>query len=613
MATLEQLQSALVKADAAGNTDDARAFASEIRKMQGGSTAPESTGQKLAPNSWDRDTYLQAVQARKDAGPGVFEKGGAAQNLAGGLVHGAGSIGATVAWPFQKAADLIMGDREVDIAKKMVLGDMYKAPLSRNEELRQGMDSALQTIGANPDSLMYKGGKLASEIAGTAGAGGVIANGLSKVPVIAESAPALINAIRSGGFATGSKVAPGALPFLQNQGIRAVGGAITGGTSAAMVNPEDAGTGALVGGLLPGAVKVAGETGKLIGRAASGIAKNTLGMTTGAGAETISNAYRAGKEGGTSFLDNMRGNVPMTDVLDSAKDALSKMRVDRGNQYRSGMVDIAKDKSVINFAPIENAVDSLKTMGSYKGQVINKNAAGTVDEVSGLVNQWKSLDPAEFHTPEGLDALKKAIGDVRDATQFGTPGRKAADTAYNAVKAQIDLQAPTYAKVMKDYGQASEALTEIEKALSLGNKAAADTSMRKLQSLMRNNVNTNYGNRVNLAKTLEENGAEILPAVAGQAASSWMPRGLQGLAASGAGLASFSNPATLAALPFASPRLMGELSYGLGAMNRGIGNAAGKVGGTASQLLSRSPRGLLDMEQFAPLLSTAPVISFSQR
>lgn len=274
------------------------------------------------------------------------------------------------------------------------------------------------------------------------------------------------------------------------------------------------------------------------------------------------------------------------------------------------MLDISKDKSVINFAPIDNAVQSLQKMGSYKGQVINKNAAGTVDEVSSLVNQWKSLDPAEYHTPEGLDALKKAIGDVRDATQFGSPGRKAADTAYNAVKSQIDSQAPTYSKVMKDYAQASESLTEIEKALSLGNKAAADTSMRKLQSLMRNNVNTNYGNRLDLAKKLEANGADILPAIAGQAASSLTPRGLQGLAATGAGFASLANPMTLAALPFTSPRLMGELSYGLGAMNRGVGNTAGKVGST---LLGGSSRGLLDMQQLSPLLSTAPVIAYSQR
>lgn len=512
-------------------------------------------------------------------------------NIIAGGIRGAGSIGATLLAPKDMISDALDGKG---------------LSLESNRQRRAAMDSALGSMGAQTDSFGYGAGKLAGEIAGTAGAGGALANGTrmslamagKAVPTVVQP---LLSAISSGGLNAGGA----------GLATRAAGGAINGGLAAGLVNPEDAPTGAMIGGALPVAVKVAGEAGKLAGRATSSLAKNTLGMTTGAGAETFGTAYRAGKEGGTSFLDNMRRNVEMTDVLDSAKDALSKMRVERGNQYRSGMVDIAKDKTVIDFAPIEKAVGSLKTMGSFKGQVINKNAAGTVDEVAGLVDEWKSLNPAEYHTPEGLDALKKAIGDIRDATQFGTPGRRAADTAYNSVKSQIDFQAPTYAKVMKDYSQASDTLTEIEKSLSLGNKAAADTSMRKLQSLMRNNVNTNYGNRLNLAKTLEDKGADILPAVAGQAASSFTPRGLQGLAATGAGVASLTNPISLAALPFTSPRLMGELSYGLGAMNRGIGNAAGKISG--SQMLSRAPRGLLDMEQYAPLLATAPAIAFSQK
>lgn len=496
-----------------------------------------------------------------------------AGNLAAGAVRGAGSIGATLTDLLRsKLADPVQSATPANM-RPQVSGGLSTAP--RGDALRQEMDAGLQSMGADPSSMMFKGGKLGAEIAGTAGAGGVLANGVRSLgasraftglePIVSGVARGL----ETGGFRVGDLAGTG-MGTLARMGT----GAAVGGTAAGMVNPEDVGTGALIGGALPGAVKVAGEAGKLAGKAISGLAKNTLGMTTGAGAETFGTAYRAGKEGGTSFLDNMRGNVSMTEVLDGAKDALSKMRIERGNQYRSGMIDIAKDKTVIDFAPIENAVNSLQKMGSFKGQVINKNAAGTVDEVSGLVSQWRSLDPAEFHTPEGLDALKKAIGDIRDATQFGTPGRKAADTVYNSVKAQIDLQAPTYAKVMRDYSQASEVLTEIEKSLSLGNKAAADTSMRKLQSLMRNNVNTNYGNRLGLAKTLEKNGADILPAVAGQAASSYTPRGLQGLAATGASLASFSNPLTLAALPFTSPRLMGELSYGLGAMSRGGGRAA---------------------------------------
>jgi hypothetical protein len=122
---------------------------------------------------------------------------------------------------------------------------------------------------------------------------------------------------------------------------------------------------------------------------------------------------------------------------------------------------------------------------------------------------------------------------------------------------------------MKAYQEASELTKEIERALSLGQKAAADTSMRKLQSLMRNNVNTNYGNRLDLAKQLEAAGGnEIMPAIAGQALNSFTPRGLQGVAATGLGGFGIANPATLAALPLTSPRLMGEAAYGLGKVTR---------------------------------------------
>lgn len=84
---------------------------------------------------------------------------------------------------------------------------------------------------------------------------------------------------------------------------------------------------------------------------------------------------------------------------------------------------------------------------------------------------------------------------------------------------------------------------------------------------MRNNVNTNYGNRLTMAKTLEEKGgADILPAIAGQAMNSWTPRGIQGSLVGGAGgAAAFVNPSTLLALPLGSPRLVGELAYKLGA------------------------------------------------
>lgn len=507
----------------------------------------------------------------------------AAGNLVGGLVRGAGSIGATLLSP-------------LDIAKDAIAGNGLS--LESNRQRRADMDAGLQTMGADPESGLYKTGKIGAEIMGTAGVGGALANGARAV---GASAP-IVQGLMTGGMNVAGKTGPAGVA------IRALTGGLTGGATAGLIDPSQAKDGAAIGVAMPIGSQMLIHGGKAVGKGVAALTKNTLGMSTGAGGETFGTAYRAGKTGSKTFVDNMRGNVPMTDVLDDAKNTLSQMRIERGNQYRSGMVDIANDKTVIDFAPIDGAVQSLKKMGSFKGQTINKNASGTVDEITSIVENWKGLDPAEYHTPEGLDALKKAIGDIRDATQFGTPGRRAADTAYNAVKAQIDSQAPTYAKVMKDYSQASDTLQEIEKALSLGNKASADTSMRKLQSLMRNNVNTNYGNRLELAGTLEKNGADIMNAVAGQAASSLTPRGLQGLAATGAGVAGFTNPATLALLPFTSPRMMGELAYGLGSLSRGAGNVSGKVAGKVipQGLLTQTPmmmqNGLLGVSKAAPVL-----------
>ena len=65
---------------------------------------------------------------------------------------------------------------------------------------------------------------------------------------------------------------------------------------------------------------------------------------------------------------------------------------------------------------------------------------------------------------------------------------------------------------------AIEAEKEIERALSLGGKAPVDTALRKLQSTMRNNVNTNYGNRAGMVSDLEKfSDVSLMDKLAGQA------------------------------------------------------------------------------------------------
>jgi len=311
--------------------------------------------------------------------------------------------------------------------------------------------------------------------------------------------------------------------------------------------------------------KTAGKTYDLLG---TGI-KQGLGLKTGVGTEPITQAVQAGREGNQTFLENMRGDVPPINVLEDAKANLQKMNADKQKTYRSGMVNIKNDKTVLDFTGIDNAVKDAENMAYFKGKVKDKTAASVLEDMKAKIADWKNSNPAEYHTPEGMDNLKQSLWE-----DFGklNPTEKTAYSAgkqvYDSVKSEISKQAPEYAKVMKEYENASELTKEIERSLSLGNKASADTAMRKLQSLMRNNVNTNYGQRLNLAQQLEASGGrDLMPALAGQAMGDWTPRGIQRATAGleGMGAYAIGGPA-LAALDVASssPRLMGETSYKYG-------------------------------------------------
>lgn len=164
-------------------------------------------------------------------------------NVIAGTVRGAGSIGSTLIAPF-------------DIAKDALAGKGLS--LESNRQRRADMDAALGSMGAETDSFGYGAGKLVGEIAGTAGAGGAAANVLSKVPRLASAAP-LLEAIRTGGMSANGA---GML-------TRVTGGAIGGGISAGLINPEDAATGAVIGAAAPSVISLAGNLGKSIGEKAA--------------------------------------------------------------------------------------------------------------------------------------------------------------------------------------------------------------------------------------------------------------------------------------------------------------------------------------------------------
>lgn len=503
---------------------------------------------------FDPDAYLAQKPFNPDEYLGAQPKSGVLQNLgnvAAGALRGAGSIGATILAPIDMASDALAGKG---------------FSLESNRQRRADMDAALATMGAETDSLGYGAGKLGGEIAGTAGMGGALAKGVSAIPGAATKIPALIEALRTGGMSGGSLA------------TRMAGGAATGGASAALADPSEFGTGATIGAALPAA-------GKLL-KGAGTLAKKFIGSTTGVGDEALTQALKAGKAGGKAaddFTGAMRGTSSMDDALSMAKQNLEAMGQQKQAAYRQGMAGIKADKTILDLKNVDQAVNDAVGMATFKGQIKNEKAASALSNIKGEIDNWKSLDPAEFHTPEGLDALKQKIGGILEEIPFEQKtARTAAGKVYDSLRTEISKQAPEYSKVMKGYSEATDTIKEIERALSQGQKASADTAMRKLQSLMRNNVNTNYGQRQKLAETLiEAGGQDFMPVLAGQALNDFMPRGMQKALSGtgGAGLALTGNiPAAAGLAAISSPRLMGEAFYG-------AGKAAGAVDPRLVELL----------------------------
>tara|TARA_R110000868_G_scaffold99842_2_gene274651 strand:+ start:139 stop:1758 length:1620 start_codon:yes stop_codon:yes gene_type:complete len=399
---------------------------------------------------------------------------------------------------------------------------------------------------ANPAS--YIGGRVGGAVLPAAG----VAKGIGAIPSFAR-----------------------ANPYVQGAGVGAITGAMTpvetGATGPQMY--EQMGKNVATGGAIGTAIPVIGRGIQ----AAGGAIRRGLGLTTGAGEESISQALRAGREGNQAFLQNIRGDVSAMDVLDQAKDALANMRSARSQAYGQTIKPVMANQTKLDFAPItgklDEVVESLKVKTPTGSQFkIGSDELRKVEELQGIVKTWQK-DPA-LHTAEGLDALKQRLDALYPDSPMQKQVQRVVSAVRNTVKDTIVAQDKNYAKTMKAYEESLSLEREIERALSLNNRSAADTAIRKLQSLTRNNANTNYGYRLELAKALQEQGnQDLMPALAGQALSSYVPRGLAGQGAAlgiGAGGALTFNPMAAAMLPLTSPKLVGMGAYGVGRATRNI-------------------------------------------
>ena len=208
MATLEQLSAALVKADAAGNAEDAKAFADAIRQMRAPAEGMPSE-RKMSMGEAFMQVPAGIYKGFKDVTDTMF-KGGAS------------------------VVDFLAGT---------------KTRAAVDEAAQRANAEYQRTYGG---STLAQGGQILGNVLATAPVGAVIAAPLRAVPALAPVA----ETIASSGFRTGVAPTAGRAGLTGAQrgldlGLRAGGGAITGAASAGLVNPEDVETGAIIGAAVP--------------------------------------------------------------------------------------------------------------------------------------------------------------------------------------------------------------------------------------------------------------------------------------------------------------------------------------------------------------------------
>ncbi len=439
MASRDQIKQAFLAAHAAGDVEAARKLAAAYK-------AADAPARPRGPGAISEESDRRAVENAGGAMAALRGAGQGLRDIAAGALRGAGGIGATIVAPGDMAADALFGPR--------------RDGRTRNQARRAAIDAGLTRLtGSDPTSLGYGVGKLGAEVAGTAGVGSAIANTGRAVPAVARAAPRVLNAIETGGFALGAgPTRAGAAARLADAGTRALGGAITGGAAAGLVDPQNAGTGAVIGGALPGATRLAGEIGEAAGRVmrgpeqpaalraaveqarqagyvipptqARGSLLNRIGEGFAGKLTTAQNAS-ARNQATTNRLAARALGLP--DDTQITPDVLNQVRSAAGQQYEN----LAQAVGTLNLgAGYTRALDDIAAPFQRTAAALpNRAPSPVLDLVDGLrVSQIDGRSAVEV-----IKQLRSQADDAFRAgnTDVGRAARKAATAIENAIENQL--------------------------------------------------------------------------------------------------------------------------------------------------------------------------------
>lgn len=325
----------------------------------------------------------------------------------------------------------------------------------------------------------------------------------------------------------------------------------------------------LIGAGIPAVAPALSAVGRL--------ASESTGVTTGVGRDAVAEMFRASAKGGDAAKaarDALFKTVSPEQLVQTARDAFDIVKTNRSTAYKTALEGLKQSTQVLDDTPVLSAFDSkLKDFNIKvnKGKLdfsqsaidLDAEAKNTISDIYDKLNRFGTQEGDK--SVIGMDALKRSFSSLYSESSSARAFAKSMEKSVSNVLNQV----PGYEKMAKAYEQSSDMISNIQKSLSLGDQAGIDAAFRKISTSLR----INNEERAALVKELDDvSGGKLLPMVAGQQLNQLFPRGLMrqlggagalGSALTGGGLGQF-----IALIPFASPKVVGSLVYGLGLGSR---------------------------------------------
>lgn len=325
----------------------------------------------------------------------------------------------------------------------------------------------------NKDSTAFKLGRVGANVAATIPVGGTLAAGLARVPMVAARAAPLINAISSGGFVTGSPAATTLAGKAADLGIRAAGGAITGGASAALVDPDHAVRGAAISAALPPALAGAGKL---------------AGYVRNAGGALVQPFTQAGQEAiAASIINKVGAGGPLvvnaTQLVPGSMPTLAEATSNAGI---AGLQRVARDLRPNAFVEREadNAAARLAAFDSAAGDAAGIKAAATARDDAADVLYGQAFTADNMRRALAAESLAQrapfsGVGLSGAPDDLATPGLRAliSRPAFKAAADDAKRLAANRGVQLDDPLQSLEGLHYIKLALDDALNPTAKTAM----------------------------------------------------------------------------------------------------------------------------------------